>query len=98
MSFEKFCNYLSYSGYSKISGASQLSFFHQANASYYVNNQSNSTNHLNSNKSSSKINIENLREQDRFLETLYFQKMPYVIKDQQVEKIADQYFNPLNLC
>ena len=42
-------------------------------------------------------NIKNLKDLDPFLEKIYFQKVPFFIKNKQVEQIEAQIFNPLNL-
>ena len=58
----------------------------------HISSKSNKSNSFISN-----INIKNLKGDDPFLDKIYFQKVPYMIKDKQVEQIGDQYFNPLNL-
>ena len=40
---------------------------------------------------------KNLNKSDPFLEQIYFQKIPYKIKDKRVEEIDEQSFQPLNL-
>ena len=111
ISFEKFCNFLSLTGASKISGydsdISRLGRTEKSRQNNFANRQDNSSNIKvfteNSvsltprSQSKSDIKIKSLNDSDPFLKQIYFQKVPYKIKDKEVEQIEDQYFNPQNL-